>query len=132
MLSRFVKHDQTRHLGKEIARAVWESLEKVRYLYKSSAYEYEEECRFITTSSEIDLSSQQEVVFECKDRSHIRHYYNHPTLEISRLLTTSTVITLGPCVPYRENIQHCLQVLLKRAELEYTEVRCSGIRYRKS
>jgi len=131
-VDRFVKHDRTRHLGKEIARAVWESLEKVRYLYKSSAYEYEEECRFITTSSEID---QQKISFvEYTDRSYIdiRHYYNHPTLEIPRLLATDSVITLGPCVPYRENIQHCLEVLLDRAELTYTEVCCSGIRYRKS
>lgn len=131
-VDRFVEHDQTRHLEREIARAVWESLEKVRYLYKSSAYEYEEECRFITTSSEIDRSNQQKVVFECKDGSQIRHYYNHPTLEISRLLTTSTVITLGPCVPYRENIQHCLEVLLERAGLKDTEVHHSKIRYRKS
>lgn len=131
-VDRFVKHDQTRHLEREIARAVWESLEKVRYLYKSSAYEYEEECRFITTSSEIDRSNQQKVVFECKDGSQIRHYYNHPTLEIPRLLATDSVITLGPCVPYRENIQHCLEVLLERAELKYTEVHHSKIRYRKS
>ncbi len=140
MLSCFVEHKQLRgslrekykiDIGKEIAKVVWESLERIRYLYKSSAYTYEKECRFIVTKP----ANDEEIFFEYTDSnnfsSHIRHYCKHETLEISRLLATDSIITLGPSVPYRENIQHCLEVLLKKSGLSATKVRCSEILYRK-
>ena len=78
-------------IQKQLAATVWESLERIRYLHKDDAYEYEKECRFVIAESDIqDKDKKDKIFFEDKDLNNspirIRHYYEHEDLEIINLL----------------------------------------------
>ena len=117
---------------KKLAESVCKSLERIRYLYKSKAYEHEKECRFVLLESDID---NDKICFEYQDRNNspqrIRHYYEHEALQIKNLLKSGSLITLGPCVPYRDNVSDCIEILKNRAGLG-AEIKPSNITYRKS
>ena len=121
------------HIGKLLARIIWNSLAGIRFLYKDKAYKYEREARIIIHRSEI---KENDICFEYdrKDNSskYIRHYYQHQSLQISELLTSGSYITLGPSVPYRYDVEYCIKSLLEKAMLRRkTQVRLSEINYRK-
>ena len=117
------------------AKSIYKSLERIRYLYKSKAYEHENECRFIFLES--DIVNKDKIHFEYRDRgnhsAYIRHYYEHRHLQIKKLLRSGSVITLGPCVPYRDDVRECIEILKDRIKIRgfSTEIRPSGILYRK-
>ena len=124
----------SRYIQKELANTIWTSLEKIRYLYKSEAYDYEKEYRVVCV--ELDMKKHSKIFFEYKYHSnysaHMRHYYEHKSLAISNKLINSTnKIMLGPCVPYQENVRRCIETLLKRAKIEGPIVSVSGIPYRR-
>ena len=118
----------------KLSGVVWKSLEGVRYLYKSEAYEYEEECRIVAT--ELDIIDKGKIYFESTDQNdsseYIRHYYVDKGLAIEKLLITDSFITLGPCVYNSYNIRYYLETILKRANLHGPKIRISKIPYRKS
>ena len=117
---------------KQLAGVVWKSLERIRYLYKSQAYKYEHECRFVLLES--DIGDKGKISIECQDQNspmRLRHYYEHKDLQIRNLLKSGSWVTLGPCVPYCDNVRYCLETLKKKAGL-YPEIKCSKITYRKS
>ena len=131
-----IRKQSLREVKKELARIVWESLEKFRYLYKSEAYKYENECRLVVAEkSNILGSDKNKICFEDrgenKSPAHIRHYYKPPDFEIKKLLGTGSSITLGPCVPHPYNVQYYLKTLMRRANLEEPEIKISKIPYRK-
>ena len=121
-------------IREKLAETIWKSLEKIRYLYKSEAYEYESECRFVILESEIE--DKNNIRFEYQERNNsparIRHYYEHKALQIKKLLESGSSITLGPCVPYRDNVLDCIKTLKDRVEGIGPEIKTSDIRYRKS
>ncbi len=118
-----------------LSECIWKSLERICYLYKNKAYSYENECRFIVLDSEIDDRTQIHIEYRNTSDSppQLRHYYEHKDLQIDNLLTSRSSITLGPCVAYRDDVRHCIEILRDRADLrQKTEIRISGISYRKS
>lgn len=116
-------------IKEKLSNTVWKFLEKFRYLYKSEAYDYENECRFILAEPD-----KNKICFKYQERNnahaHIRHYYEDEALQIKDLLISGSEITLGPCVPYSDNVRYCIETLLKRAELG-AKVKISKIPYRK-
>ena len=117
----------------ESARVVWSFLDRIRFLYKSSEYEYENECRFVVPGS--DIQDKDKIRFQYQDQNNsprIRHYYEDDALQINKLLVSGSSITLGPCVRYRKNVCFCLDQLKRNAGLSGTEIKCSTIPYRKS
>ena len=119
---------------KKLAEAVWKSLEKIRYLYKSEAYKHENECRSIVAES--DIPDKDKIFFEDKNLNdspiRIKHYYEHEDLEIKTLLATGSSITLGPRVPHADNVCYFLNTLRQRAGLAPQEIKISKIPYQKS
>ncbi len=115
-----------------LAATVWESLERIRYLHKDEAYKYEKECRFVVAESNID---KDKVHFEDQDPqkspAHVRHYYELEELRIQSLLSTGSIITLGPCVSHPDNVEYYLKILLQRAYLGGQKFKTSRIPYRK-
>lgn len=122
------------NIQEKLSETVWKSLARVSYLYKSKAYEHENECRFVLL--EADIENKDNICFEYHNRNkspaRVRHYYEHEDFQIKKLLDSESSITLGPCVPFRSNVRNCIDVLLKRANLYGPEIKCSKIPYRKS
>ena len=134
-----------KQLQTKLVEITWGSLEKIRYLYKSDAYEYENECRFILTGSDIDKDKEKKneggQKEDCQIRyeywqnnspARLRHYYEHEKFKIESMLTTGSRIVLGPCVSEVDDVNRCIQELLGRADLCGIDVIDSGIDYRKS
>lgn len=120
---------------KKLAESVCKSLEKIRYLYKSEAYEHENECRFVLLESDIE---KDKICFEYQDRNsspRIRHYYEHEDLQIKNLLHSGSSITFGPSIPvdYRDNLSYYTKELKRRIGDPFApEIKFSDITYRKS
>lgn len=108
-------------------------LGEFRYLYKSTAHDYENECRFVLAQSDVP---DKGVYFEFHDRDKSplpkRHYCIHKDLAASKLLSTDSSITLGPCVTYPDSVRYYLETLKGKAGLDGLEIRTSKISYRKS
>ena len=77
---RLIKED----IREELAEAIWESLEGIRYLYKSDAYSYEQECRFIIY--DIDESKIRFEYQEQNNSPDVRHYYEHEDLKVKKYI----------------------------------------------
>ena len=126
---RSIKED----VQEKLAEAIWEFLARIRYLYKDKAYEYEQECRFVIPELNAD---KDKICFEYNQQNNastrIRHYYEDDALKIENILTTDSLITLGPCVPYRYNMRYYLKSLLEKNKLAGPEIKLSEISYRKS
>lgn len=105
-------------------------IEKVRYLFKSEAYEYERECRLVIPEPDADTTlisfEYQEV---CGSDVRIRHYYEDEQLDVKRLLVTGSVITLGPRVSNPNNVRYYLEAMLQEANLAGPKIRISEIPY---
>lgn len=128
-----IGHELRQRVRRQLADTVWKSLARLRYLYKSKAYEYENECRFVVPETEIPDKAR--VHLEYQDRpgvpGRIRHYYEDPALRVTgQLLTSNSRITLGPCVPHRDNVRYCIDKLKQQAGLGPT-VTFSEISYRR-
>lgn len=125
--------EKIQKVREKLAETVWESLARILYLYKSEAYAYERECRFVIPKSDID---EEKVYFEYKEQNNstprIRHYYEDEALAIEEILPSGSLITLGPCVPYRHDVCHCIEVLKRKADLHGPKIKISTITYRKS
>ena len=129
-----------KQLETKLVEITWGYLEKIRYSYKSEAYEYENECRFILTESDIDMDKEKEkedrqIRYEYWRNSNpacLRHYYEHEKFKIESMLATGSRIVLGPCVSEVDDVNRCIQELLGRAGLSGIDVIYSGIDYRKS
>ena len=123
-------------IREQLAETVWEALERIRYLYKSKAYRYEQECRFVLLESDID---KNKIRFEYQDRNNsparIRHYYEHEALQVKNILGSGSSITFGPSIPidYHDNLRYCMEELKRRIGSPFApEIKFSDITYRKS
>lgn len=120
----------SRKIGVTLGTAFCESLEGVQYLYKSEAYRYENECRFIMYESEI---CESKICFEYRDDSplNIRHYYENEELRIQEMLPSGSKITIGPCVPHYNDLRQVLEILKRRANMLGPTICRSQIPYRR-
>ena len=117
-----------------VERTILSELESIKYLYKSKAYDYEQECRFIMTDTDIKNANNDEIKFEYNDaikgRKTAKHYYEHEELSTRNILVTGAKITLGPAAEDRYSLKLYLEDLLKKAGLTGPRVECSKIPYR--
>ena len=121
-----------RRIQERLAEIFWRSMERIRYLHKSVEYSFERECRIVILSSEV---AEDDIQLEYQDRTNsdarIRHFYEHDDLNMKKLLISGSSITLGPCVPFPENVKYCIEVLKNRIGLAGPIVKISDIDYRK-
>ena len=127
------KDDELRRLAQRtIPPAISRNLARINFLYKRKAHEYERECRLVRSA--LDISDTEEIHFqpvERNDSSHrIRHYYNDDNLKVDNILSTDSVITLGPLVPQPTSMMFYIETLLKKADLiEGPTIQTSKIPY---
>ena len=119
-------------IRRTLTDTVWKHLEKIRYLYKDDAYEHEKECRCVVLESNIK-GEDKKFEYRCRNNNspRIQHYYEDKCFELKKLMVSDSCITLGPCVPHREDVKHCITTLMKRANWS-SEIRNSHISYRKT
>ena len=127
------KRSLKEEVQEKLAEVIWQFWAKLRYLYKSEAYRYEQECRFVIPELDAD---KDKICFEDKEHAnsplHIRHYYEDDALKVKNILTTGSLITLEPCVPDDPyNMSYYLDSLLRKAGLFGPEIKISEISYRK-
>ena len=116
-----------------LAATVWSSLRSILYLYKSTAYAYEDERRYVLPSSEVDPA---DIYYEYQDTPfglpRIRHYLERPELSINELLPSGSIITIGPCVPQPNHVRRRLSSIASRALEGRPEIRLSEISYQQT
>ena len=112
-----------------MATAVWESLGRVRYLYKSKAYKDETECRVIMPSAACAEDDVHHTYHAVPSPGQLRHYCEDPDLPIRKMFKSDTVITIGPAVPDRFDVRESVDRLRRQAGL-YGKVVESRIKYR--
>ena len=127
-----LSEDLDRRVRRELAATIIGSLGELPYLYKSSAYEYEEECRLIFLESSPEPKDPIQYEFRQTSGGHgrPRMYVNHPCLNLTNILSTDSRITLGPCVPNVDNVQYTLDKLLCSIGIRDFPVDTSKIPYR--
>ena len=117
---------------RQLAATIIRALGELPYLYKSSAYDYEEECRlmFLESSPEHKDPIQYEFRQTSGGHGRPRMYVNHPCLNLTNVLSTGSCITLGPCVPNVDNVQYTIDKLLFSIGIRDFPVEISKIPYR--
>lgn len=125
-----------KYLEGKFKEVIWRTLDKIRFLYKSTAYQYENECRFVLTDKEYNQDSGDKAIFEYKDwgdgAPRIRHYLEPGALDIKKLLISESIITLGPLVPHRENVEYCLEEMKRKCKIYGPKVEFSKILYQEA
>ena len=119
-------------LRKSLVSELRKSISPIFYSHKSEAYRYEQEVRAIAT---IPIIERDQIVFEYPNDSgkiDVRHYYERDDLRVTNLLTTGSVITIGPCVQNRENVAYYLEHLKRKSNLLGPQVVQSQVSYRNS
>ena len=124
----------TADVQQQFQRTIARHIDKIRYLYKSKAYDYERECRLVIP--EID-AQEDRVFFQYEERedttARIRHYYQVEALKVQNMFVTGSWITLGPRVPKPNNVRYYLESLLRKVGRSYgPKFRISSIPYQAS
>ena len=121
-------------IRERFVQTFWRRLEGIRFLYKDPAYADEGECRFVVPEPELDIKDKDRIQFEFQDsnapHTNVRHYCEDEALDVKRILVSSSLITLGPRVPYAQSMRYYLENLLRKAGLTGPEVKVSRIPYR--
>ncbi len=119
-------------IANHLSGSLWNALTPLRYLYKDGAYEYENECRYVISSGEVEPS---EISFRyggsARHPGRVRHYCHHDELAVSKILTSGSSITFGPTVAETENLKHSTSILLQKHGLTGAQVNESKISYRR-
>ena len=107
-------------------------LQLFRYLYKDSAYDYEEEYRLVILDSagEMVRAASYERKTNSRNQTVFRHYMTHPSLYSRQLFGSGSHITLGPTVTHGDNVARMIRELLRRNGISGTTISPSEIRYR--
>ena len=112
-----------------LAKIIRDVVNRIRYLYKDEAYKNEKECRFVLGLDDTASSVQ----FEYTESRHrlplIRHYIEPSDLNASKVLVTNTLITLGPTLPLRDNIEYFIMHALRKVDLLGPVVALSRLPY---
>ena len=107
-----------------------DNFEPTRYLYKSQAYDYENECRLVLTDNIMGNLPKFHYISSDSGHEDVRQYYEHQMLSIKNILVSGTTITLGPSVKNQERITAYLNHLLGEAGLPRDIIRKSEVSYR--
>lgn len=122
--------EERRRLREILADTIRKSLGGILYLYKGESYDHEEELRIVLAGDNIneDAISFEHVPSRLSE-GHLRHYQNHPDLEIRAMARDSgSQITLGPRILRPDDVKNSLEILVKRAGLGNSlQVRVSKI-----
>ena len=116
---------------KSLSETVWQNLARLAYLYKSSSYAYENECRLIEVAPYVPDRAKFQYIEYPDGFGHLRHYYEADTLRTDKILVTDSSVTLGPCVPRRKSVAFSLERLFRQARLIEPEIKFSKIPFRK-
>ena len=115
-----------------IREKVRQELQLFRYLYKDSAYDYEEEYRLVIMESRDEIGERP--TYERKTNARgdtvFRHYMTHTSLYCRQIFGSGSDVILGPTVPHAENVERTIEELLKRKSISGTTVNSSAIQYR--
>lgn len=108
--------DIEHHLKRTIAGHI----DRIRYLYKSEAYDYERECRIVVP----EVDAQEDLItFQCEEREgsniHIKHYYEVEELRVQEIFLTGSLITFGPRVSKPDNMRYYFESLLRKIDRFY-------------
>ncbi len=119
-------------LERQVAATILESLGELPYMYKSSAYKYEQECRIVACEADFGRYGGVHYAFERRsgDPGRLRMYGHHPCLNLTNVLSTGSVITLGPTVPNLDHVEYALEQLLESVGIGRFPIRRSKISYR--
>ena len=115
----------------KIVEELYGSLKRILYLYKSSAYQYENEARIVSLESE---TADDKIHFDYQEgnvgRPRIRHYVEFESASLKTLLSSKSIITIGPTVPHRENVLKYLEKIKRKIDLPGPQIKVSEIAYR--
>ena len=128
------QEDRQPALRRLVAAMLLDYLGEIPYLYKSSAYAYEEECRIV--AMECDLEDHGGIYYDFVARPRgpglWRMYGQHPCLRLTNILATDTVITLGPSIPNKDYVQYAIEHLLRSIGISGLKIEQSEIPYRQT
>ena len=115
-----------------VKEKVWQELQLFRYLYKDTAYDYEEEYRLVVVASGDEMPGNPTYEHKTNTRGDtvFRHYMRHPSLYSQQIFGSNTHVILGPTVPHAENVERTIDELLRRKGISGTTIKPSAIRYR--
>ena len=134
MLSKMMSKDLDPDIQREVAIVIRDGLGEIPYLYKSSAYKYERECRLVAMESVFE--DYGGICYDFEKRSsksgRIRMYGRHPLFNLTNILSTDTVITLGPDVPNVDYVEYALKHLLRTLDIRNLPIEQSKIPYRRT
>ena len=112
---------------------IQESLQRLNFLYKSSYYAYERECRVIELPGRTELPPH--IAYEGKHSAKpFRSYLNHPSLSAEGehgIFRSGAEITLGPCVENRQDARRFFENLANKFG-HHIQIKASSINYRRS
>ena len=124
----------TLRIREQLERTIAGHVDRIRYLYKSDAYDYERECRLVIP--EVDTNKcliKFEYAEPALGLTRVKHYYLHEVLEAKNMFVTGSTITFGPRVPKPENMRYYIETLLARINRDRgPKIRPSGIPYQGS
>lgn len=121
-------YDKLNNTGKEkFATDYWKCFDKVKFLFKSNDYKYENESRLVKV-----IEDTSEVKFDFKkDGSYLRRYYFDQRLETSKLLISGTRIFIGPAVRKAKHLCANLKEFATKKGFAGPEFISSNIPYQK-
>ena len=126
------QEDRQPAIRRLLAAMLLDYLGEIPYLYKSSAYAHEEECRIV--AMECDLRNHGGIYYDFVARPRgpdlLRMYGQHPCLCLTNILATDTVITLGPSIPNKDYVQYAIEHLLRSIGITGLKIEQSEIPYR--
>ena len=122
------KKDDKEMTKEDFATEFWESFDKIKFLYKSDAYEHEKEYRYVVFSKDSD----KEIKYHFKSEgSYLRRYILEKNLQANNILTTSRTVFIGPRVADKERVCLYLEELAEQAGLPGPEFIASELPYQK-
>ena len=134
MLDKMMSKDLDPDVRREIAIVIRDGLGVIPYLYKSSVYKYEQECRIVAMESAFRKYDGISYDFEKRvgTSGRIRMYGRHALLTMTNILSTGSVITLGPDVPNVDYVEYALEQLLRSLDRRDLPIERSEIPYRRT
>ena len=134
MLDEMLSKDLDPAIQREVATVIRDGLGEIPYLFKSSAFKYEKECRIVATESTFKGYGDVRHDFERRSgkSGRIRMYGRHPLLTITNILSTGSVITLGPDVANVDYVEYALEQLLRSLDIRDLPIERSEIPYRRT
>ena len=103
---------------------------QIPYFHKPNSYSYESECRLLLPPSHHLSDPSYQTKYDCEGVPSVRHYVEIDSLRLAKIFFTGTIITLGPSIPNRENVQSAIIALLQHHHLSGPDVVCSKIPYK--